>query len=200
VESGGGVLSGPADGAFSRRGFLSEAFKLVAQQAGSLLAERMAPRRHFRPPGALLEPAFLAACTRCGYCTEACPADAIAPAPPSAGLAAGTPVIDPLQQPCIACEGMFCANVCPTGALVPPIDGWATERLGELALDTERCIAFQGIECGVCARACPVGAQAIDLDAQGRPVILAGCVGCGVCVRACVTSPSSLRLTLLEAV
>ena len=171
----------------------------MAQHAGSLLAERVAPRRHFRPPGAMpVEAGFLAACTRCGYCTEACPVQAVVALPSSAGLAAGTPVIEPLNQPCVACEGMFCASVCPTGALVVPADGWASERIGELSLDTERCIAFQGIECGVCVRTCPVGPAAMELDAAGRPVILPGCVGCGVCVRACVTSPSSLALSLGE--
>lgn len=197
VELRGGVLTG-YDGAVDRRGFLSEALKLLAREAGGLLAEQVAPRRHFRPPGALPEPAFLAACTRCSYCIEACPARAIISAPPSAGLAAGTPVILPETEPCVACDGMFCARVCPTGALVPPVDGWAREKLGVLALDTERCIAFQGIECGVCARVCPIGAAALDLDGQGRPVIGAACVGCGVCVRACVTSPSSFTLTLSE--
>lgn len=190
-------MTGPADGSFSRRGFLGEALKFAARQAGAMLSERVAPRRHFRPPGALPEPAFLAACTRCGYCMDACPVHAVVAAPTSAGLATGTPVVEPASQPCVACEGMFCASVCPTGALVLPADGWASERIGDLALDAERCIAFQGIECGICVRTCPVGPEAIDLD-QGRPVILGGCVGCGVCVRACVTSPSSLLLTLPE--
>lgn len=188
------------DAPVGRRGFLSEALKLMVGQAGSLLAERYAPRRHFRPPGAIAEPAFLAACTRCGYCIEACPVDAIVSAPANAGLAAATPIIEPLVQPCIACEGMFCATVCPTGALVPPRDGWAAERLGRLALDSSRCIAFQGIECGVCARVCPVGATALDLDEAGRPVLGGACVGCGICVRACVTTPSSFTLTLPEGV
>ena len=183
-----------------RRGFLSEALKLVVQQAGGLLADRYAPRRHFRPPGALTEPAFLAACTRCGYCVEACPVDAIVSAPASAGLAAATPIIEPLVQPCVVCEGMFCATVCPTDALIAPVDGWASEKMGRLALDTGRCIAFQGIECGVCARVCPIGAAALDLDDAGRPVIGAACVGCGICVRACVTTPSSFTLTLPEGV
>ena len=188
------MVSGPPDGAFSRRGFLSEALKLVAREAGSLLAEKVAPRRHFRPPGALPEPAFLAACTRCGYCGDACPAHAIVTAPTAAGLAAGTPVIDPMTEPCIACEGTFCAAVCPTGALVLPALGWTEEKLGVLELDSARCIAFQGVQCGVCARVCPIGPAAIDLDEAGRPVIKDGCVGCGVCARACVTSPTSLML------
>jgi ferredoxin-type protein NapG len=187
-----------ADDSFSRRGFLSEALKLAARQAGRLIVQRVAPRKVFRPPGALPEAGFLAACTRCGYCTEACPVDAVVPAPPSAGLAAGTPIIEPTHQPCIACEGMFCASVCPTGALVVPADGWTHEKIGTLSLDTERCIAFQNIECGVCARVCPVGPEALDLDDKGRPVILNGCVGCGVCVRACVTTPSSLALAIAE--
>ena len=197
MEPGGGVLSGP-DAPVDRRGFLGEAFRLIAREAGGLLAERVAPRRYFRPPGALPEPAFLAACTRCGYCVEACPVHAVIAAPPSSGLSAATPVILPEVEPCVVCDGMLCAQVCPTGALVPPADGWLRERLGLLTLDTERCIVFQGIDCGVCARVCPVGAAALDLDAQGRPVIGSACVGCGVCVRACVTSPSSFTLTLSE--
>jgi ferredoxin-type protein NapG len=197
LEFRGGVLTGH-DAAVDRRGFLSEALKLIAREAGSLLADRVAPRRHFRPPGALPEPAFLAACTRCGYCIEVCPVHAIVSAQPSAGLAASTPVILPEAEPCVVCDGMFCACVCPTGALLPPADGWAREKLGDLALDAERCIAFQGIECGVCARVCPIGAAALDLDEQGRPAIGAACVGCGVCVRTCVTSPSSFTLTLSE--
>ncbi|MGD0991613.1 MAG: 4Fe-4S dicluster domain-containing protein [Gemmatimonadales bacterium] len=192
-------MIGSGEQGLDRRGFLSEATKYLAQQAGNLLAERYAPRRYYRPPGAVSEPAFLAACTRCGYCFEACPVDAIVAAPPAAGLAAGTPIIEPLVQPCIACEGMFCAQVCPTSALVPPLDGWTRERIGALGLLTDRCIAFQGIECGVCARVCPVGPAALDLDAQGRPVLGAACVGCGVCVRACVTTPSSFTLALPSA-
>ena len=191
-------MRGVPDDPVSRRGFLSEALKFAAEKAGALLAEKMAPRRHFRPPGALAEPAFLAACTRCGYCMEACPVHAVVAAPPSSGLAAGPPIIEPTVQPCVACEGIFCASVCPTGALVVPETGWATEKIGELKLDSDRCIAFQGIECGVCARVCPVGATALDLDKAGRPVIRDGCVGCGVCVRACVTSPSSLALDIVE--
>jgi NAD-dependent dihydropyrimidine dehydrogenase PreA subunit len=78
---------------------------------------------------------------------------------------------------------------------VVPERRWQGHRLGWLELIPERCIAFQDVECGVCARACPLGERAMALDGRGRPVIKAeGCVGCGVCVRACVTTPPSLTL------
>src|SRR2546422_8193445 len=66
-------------------------------------------------------------------------------------------MIDPGIQACIVCEDMPCARACATGALVVPPDGWARVHMGTLELDPERCITFQGVSCGVCARACPVG-------------------------------------------
>jgi MauM/NapG family ferredoxin protein len=160
-------------------------------------AERVAPRRFFRPPGAAAEPSFLALCTRCGACGDACPVKAIRTAPPAAGLAAATPMLEPALQACIVCADMPCARACPTGALAVPADGWASVHLGLLELDPERCITFHGAACAVCARACPVGETALAMDAAGHPVIKAeGCVGCGVCVTSCVTTPSSLQLRL----
>ena len=141
---------------------------------------------------------FLASCTRCGDCIDVCPVHAIVNAPATAGLAAGTPIIEPALQACVVCEDMPCAKACETGALVLPADGWARVQMGTLELDPARCITFQGVSCGVCASACPVGERALAMDQSGHPVLKAeGCVGCGVCVTACVTSPSSLKLRLL---
>jgi ferredoxin-type protein NapG len=159
--------------------------------------ERVAPRRYFRPPGAAPEPEFLALCTRCGDCVNVCPVHAIRTAPASAGLAAGTPLLEPAVTACVVCVDMPCAKACGTGALKAPADGWDRIHLGVLSLDTERCITFQGAACGVCARACPVGPEALALDDKGRPVLRPeGCVGCGVCVTSCVTIPSSLKLRI----
>ncbi len=186
-------------GGGDRRGFLRD---LVGEWVERLVEEaeqRMAPRRQIRPPGALPEVAFLAACTRCGACVEACPPHAIRLLGPEAGLAAGTPFLEPARQPCTVCPDMPCAVSCPTDALTVPAAGWTGERLGKLELLPERCITFAGTPCGVCANACPVGEAALGMDDRGHPVLrIEGCVGCGVCVQVCVTSPSSFVLKPLE--
>jgi MauM/NapG family ferredoxin protein len=182
-----------------RRAFFRETLGRLAREVTIRTEQRVAPDRYFRPPGAGPELAFLAACTRCGACIDVCPVHAIIKASPRAGLAAGTPIIDPTRTACIACADMPCARTCPTGALQVPEGGWSEVRLGRLALDPDRCITFHGSSCGVCARACPIGESALALDAGGRPVLKPeGCVGCGVCVTACVTAPSSLSLSLPE--
>lgn len=187
--------------ASDRRGFFRETLGQLLREVAVRTEERVAPRRFFRPPGAAPEMAYLASCTRCGDCIEVCPVHAIIKAPANAGLAAGTPVIDPALQACVVCADIPCAHACETGALVPPADGWASVHMGVLELDAERCITFHGVSCGVCARACPVGERALGLDHAGRPVLRPeGCVGCGVCVTACVTAPSSLALYLPVAV
>ena len=162
--------------------------------------ERVVTRRYLRPPGALPEIEFLAACTRCGICADVCPPKAIITVRSDGGLAAGTPYLDVAVQPCTVCPDMPCAAACPTDALTVPEDRWAGYRLGVLALEPERCITFHGTACGVCAGVCPVGPAALTIDEGGHPVIRQeNCVGCGLCVRACVTMPSSLQLTLAEA-
>jgi MauM/NapG family ferredoxin protein len=154
--------------------------------------ERVSPERYLRPPGALPEVAFLTACTRCGECLQVCPPFAIRKAPPDAGLAAGTPYIDPELVACIACPDMPCARACPTGALSLPVAGWSGYRLAAVELVPERCVTFAGTSCRACADACPVGEPALAMDEDGHPVLKAeGCVGCGCCVRACITAPSS---------
>lgn len=190
-----GILT---SGIGDRRHFFRSTLGHLVEEAAERTERRVVPKRYFRPPGALAEVAFIAACTRCGDCLDVCPAHAIFNAPPGAGLAAGTPVIEPIAQPCIACDEMKCAAVCPTDALILPGNLWEGYRMAELELVPERCIAFQNVECGVCARACPLGEKALALDSAGRPFIkFEGCVGCGVCVRACPSTPAALVLHMI---
>jgi ferredoxin len=143
---------------------------------------------------------FLAACTRCGACSDACPPHAIVEVPRDGGLAAGTPQLELLIEPCIACPTMPCVAACPTGALTPPAQGWANYRIAVLEFYPERCLTFRDTPCRVCADACPIGERALAIDEAGHPVLRhEGCVGCGVCVRACVTAPSSFGFTYAES-
>jgi ferredoxin-type protein NapG len=185
-------------GSLDRRGFFSRGIRRAVQEAVEAFAGRVATPPHVLPPGALPEPAFLGACTRCGACTAACPVQAIRPLPRSHGLAAGTPVLDVAATACIMCETMPCAAACPTPALELPAWGWRDVRMAEVTIDTARCIAWRDVECGICARVCPVGEDALRMDDQGRPVVGAACTGCGQCIGACVTAPSSIAAEPLE--
>ncbi|HSB55773.1 MAG TPA: 4Fe-4S dicluster domain-containing protein [Gemmatimonadales bacterium] len=183
-----------------RRDFFRQSFGQWAEKLLEKTEERIVQQKYFRPPGALPEVAFLAACTRCGACEPVCPPHAIRPVPTSGGLAAGTPMLEPRMQPCTVCTDMPCVRACPTGALTLPRDGWAGYRMGALTFLPERCVTYQGTACRVCADVCPVGEAALIIDDAGHPVIRReGCVGCGVCVRECITSPSSFTIELAEA-
>ena len=187
---------GPAD----RRTLFRDSLGRWVRDLVDKTEDRLIQQRYVRPPGALPEMAFLAACTRCGDCTPVCPVRAIRTVPTSGGLAAGTPFLEPISQPCVACADMPCVAACPTGALTLPANGWTHYRLGFVELIPERCVTFEGSPCRVCVDACPMGDRALVQDEAGHPVLKKeGCVGCGVCVRECITSPSSFQFHPSEA-
>ena len=63
-----------------------------------------------RPPGALPENEFLAACTRCGQCVQACPYDMLHLASLIAPMEAGTPYFVARDKPCEMCTDIPCMN------------------------------------------------------------------------------------------
>lgn len=180
------------DERLDRRSFFTRGFQRAIQGAVDALADRVTPVTYVRPPGALPEAAFVGACTRCGACATACPVHAITMLPASHGLAAGTPVLEVASQACVMCESMACAAACPTPALDLPPWGWRDVHIADVTIDTSRCITYRDVECGICARVCPVGEDALRIDAAGHPVLGDACTGCGQCISACVTSPSSI--------
>src|SRR6266508_5339607 len=98
-----------------RRTFFQDTLGRLLREVAERTEQRVAPRRWFRPPGAAPEVAFVAACTRCGDCIDVCPVHAIIKAPASAGLAAGTPYLDPAMQACVACPDMPRAGLARRG-------------------------------------------------------------------------------------
>jgi ferredoxin-type protein NapG len=186
--------SGPLD----RRSFFSQGLTRALREIVGAVEQQVVRAQYLRPPGALPEAAFLAACTRCGACADVCPVHAITKLPPATGLAAGTPTLDVAVTACIMCETMPCAAACPTPALEVPPWGWRDAKVAQVEIDTSRCITYRDVECGICARVCPVGEDALKMDDRGRPVIGAACTGCGQCLNACVTTPTSLVARPLE--
>ncbi len=162
-----------------------------------------------RPPGALKEEDFLKTCIKCGLCVEACPYDTLLLAAPGDHKPLGTPYFTPRDVPCYMCPDIPCVPVCPTGALDEQsvsTDGVLdinTAQMGLAVIDEESCVAFWGIQCDACYRACPILDVAITIEYQKndrtgkhaflKPVVHAdACTGCGMCERACVTEKAAI--------
>ena len=148
-----------------------------------------------RPPGAGFEEDFLAACTRCGQCVEACPTDVLKLARYEAGTGFGTPHVTARSIPCNLCAGqaeMRCIAVCPTEAL-EPLEGRRDVKMGVAVIDHDLCLAWLGVSCRACWHACPYPTEAIVMDELGRAVVVPEvCVGCGLCEHVCLTDPSAI--------
>ena len=162
-----------------------------------------------RPPAALKEEDFLKTCIKCGLCVEACPFDTLKLAKPGDNKPLGTPYFEPRDIPCYMCTDIPCVPVCPTVALDQKsvtTDGKLDiniARMGTAVVDTKNCIAYWGIQCDACYRACPLLDKAIHLEysknartgkhAFLKPIVDSDyCTGCGLCERACVTKKAAI--------
>ena len=100
-----------------------------------------------RPPGAIDEREFLAACIKCGQCVQVCPVEAILLADFTDGFGNGTPHIVARDQACdFSCDAVQCVLACPTGALSHEIDKKEQVRMGLAVLQhPELCLARKGL-------------------------------------------------------
>lgn len=198
-----------------RRFLLSSARAIGLAILGGLtwsayLSEVKASSLLLRPPAALDEDDFLSTCIKCGLCVEACPFDTLKLAKPGDNLPLGTPYFVPRNIPCYMCVDIPCVPICPTDALdekkVKNKDGAFEIRqmqMGVAIVDVKSCIAFWGIQCDACYRACPLLGEAIEIvyeknertgkHAFLKPVVNTDiCTGCGLCEKACVTEKPAI--------
>ncbi len=151
-----------------------------------------------RPPGALEEERFLAACEHCPHCSEACPYGVIHHLGAAAGQAEGTPALDPEESPCQWCETMDCIRACRTGALRLADEGGRPEPIAVAKIEFEKCLVSEGVLCDTCVHYCPSGIRGIQLVNRSPKVDTQVCVGCGLCSAHCSASESAIRILPLE--
>ena len=177
----------------------------------AFIDEATASQLTLRPPGAIKEEDFLKTCIKCGLCVEACPYDTLMLASPGENKPLGTPFFVPRETPCYMCPDIPCVPVCPTGALdessvtTKEVLDINSADMGLAVIDHDSCIAFWGIQCDACYRACPILGEAISIEYQKnertgkhafmKPVIHAdACTGCGMCEHACVTEKAAIQI------
>lgn len=203
-----------------RRRFLLQTLQGIGLAAlGALtwsayLDEASAASLALRPPGALVEADFLSHCIRCGLCVEACPYNTLKLAKAGDNFPIGTPYFTAREIPCYMCKDIPCVPPCPSGALdLASVSRGVKDgkeqlditmaKMGVAVIDTDQCIAFWGIQCDACYRACPLLNQAIVIDHSrndrtGKHAFLVPrvvgdvCTGCGLCEKACVTEKASI--------
>ena len=164
------------------------------------------PTEALRPPGALAEEDFGAACVRCGLCVRACPFDTLKLSAAGEEVAVGTPYFTARDVPCEMCDDIPCVVACPSGALDETLTDIDQARMGVAVLiDRENCLNLQGLRCDVCFRVCPLINKAITLDVQhnvrsGKHAIFVptvhsdACTGCGKCEKACVLTEAAIKV------
>lgn len=197
----------------SRRKFLMDSARSAAGVAAGGVAlvalveqSKSLPANALRPPGALAEGAFQAACVRCGLCVRACPYDTLKLAEIGTGAAAGTPYFIARKIPCEMCEDIPCVKACPTGALEKSLTDIDKSKMGIAVLVShETCLNFLGLRCDVCYRDCPLLDKAITLEERhnkrtGRHAIMEPtvhaeyCTGCGKCEKSCVLEEAAIKV------
>ncbi len=205
----------------SRRDVLKNFFKTAAVAGsggfvwGALAEETVDSQFALRPPGAD-DDNFIKTCIKCGLCVEACPYDTLKLATTGQNIALGTPYFEPRDIPCYMCTNIPCTEACPSDALdlkrllnideKPDIE---KAKIGLAVIHKESCIAFWGIQCDACYRACPLMNKAITLEfekneqtgkhANLKPVVNSdACTGCGVCEHACIVEKAAIAVLPID--
>jgi len=164
------------------------------------------PAKAIRPPGALNEKAFNAACIRCGLCVNDCPFPTLSLATLKDDVALGTPFFTAREAGCEMCDDIPCVKACPTGALDKNLTDINDAKMGLARIvDTKGCIAYQGLRCEVCFNVCPIRGKAITIEMRHNkrsgkhtmfiPIVnYDHCTGCGKCEQACIMEEAVIKV------
>lgn len=183
----------------------------------SYVSKAKASNFSLRPPAAKDEEEFLKLCIKCGKCVSFCPYGTLKLAKPEDSIPTGTPYFIPREIPCYMCEDVPCVPVCPTKALDSALlenDGIMDinkAKMGVAIVDIKNCVAYWGIQCDACYRACPLIDEAITLEYKSNertnkhsfllPIVDSDiCTGCGKCERACITQKAAIMVLPREKV
>jgi ferredoxin-type protein NapG len=194
-----------------RREFFRRGISKVAEQAVQNMDKKVtAKASHWiRPPYAKSELEFLLSCTRCNACIDACPHQVIFPLSSSASIEVkNTPALDLLNSGCHLCTEWPCVTACDTGALAlldelqqkiknnQERETSDLPRLAKASIDTQKCLPYNGPECGACASLCVVEG-ALTWESY-RPIInMDLCTGCALCREVCITDPKAINISSL---
>ncbi|QIZ76897.1 ferredoxin-type protein NapF [Ferrimonas lipolytica] len=132
-----------------------------------------------RMPWTVVENDFLANCTRCNQCIDACEPKIIVKG------SGGFPSIDFSHNECTFCQQ--CVQACPE-----PVFRSIDEQPWQLkAQINDGCLAQQRVECRSCGDSCEPQAIRFKLTvgmAALPQIDLDQCNGCGACVSVCPTT------------
>ena len=123
-------------------------------------------------------------CTGCRICELACSAVKYGTfAPRKARITVSMGRDGLLVRPivCEQCENAFCLRACPENAIS------RDQTTNAVVVDSEKCIG-----CGLCTKACPIGAIKIDVRAR-KAVKCDLCGGEPACVKYCPTKALALK-------
>ena len=163
------------------------------------IQNKVAPERQtpITPPGSRSAQNMAQHCTGCQLCVSECPNQVLRPSTDWLSI----------MQPTMSYELGYCrpectrcSEVCPAGAILPiRKEDKSSTQIGHAVWIKKNCVPLtDGVECGNCARHCPV--QAIEMvpsdpDDEESPAVPAvneaRCIGCGACENLCPARPFS---------